>query len=100
MNSESRLGRVNADIFRVLTMANNIDAHILRVEAAADLGTARVYVNGKREEFERATGFSKNEIAQKMKIRKVPALRFIVDEGEKNTARVEELLLQIKGEKH
>jgi len=90
------MARTNADIFRVLSYANKTQHHILRVETAADLGTCRVYVNGGAKEFAGAEGYYKTEIAKNIKIRKVPALRFILDDGEKNTARVEELLKQIK----
>ena len=114
MNSKSRnsvkdnfILRVDADIFRIMTLAlrekvqneNLIDAAILRVETAPDLSTSRVFVNGRVREFEALSGLFRNEIAHNMRIKRVPALRFIVDEGDKNTARVEELLRQIKGEK-
>ncbi|MDR0462044.1 MAG: 30S ribosome-binding factor RbfA [Christensenellaceae bacterium] len=104
MNSKAYVGRINTDIFRVLTTAlqnklhgdSFLDVHILRVEASADLSSARVYVNIKAKEMEAHNGFFRNEIAQSINLRKVPNLRFIVDDGEKNTARVEELLKQIK----
>ena len=96
MNSEAYIGRVNSDIFRVLTLANNTDAHILRVEASPDLSSARVFVNGGVEEMEHASGYFRNELANNLRLRKIPNLRFLLDDGDKNTARVEELLQQIK----
>ena len=91
MNSKAYIGRINTDIFRILTVSNPLDAHILRVEVTPDLGLAKVFVNKDAEKFATKTGFFKNEIAS-LNLRKVPNLKFIVDDGEKNTARVEELL--------
>lgn len=101
------MGRTGADIFRILTVAlrekigdqNLNDVSIIRVDISKDLGTARVFVNQKSKEMETLTGFFRNEIARNLKIKRVPNLRFIIDEGEKNAARVDELLKQIKGEK-
>ena len=102
------MGRVNTDIFRVLTTAlrdkikdeNLSEVHILRVDTAPNLDTARVFINTGAKQMEALNGFFRNEIAQNLKIRKVPTLRFIVDEGGKNTVRVEELLKQIKTTEH
>jgi ribosome-binding factor A len=99
------LGRTSADITRVLTMALRqkvqnealADFAILRCEVSPDLGSCRVFVNGGVREFEKLTAFFKSEIADGIKIKRVPNLRFVLDDGEKNTARVEELLRQIKG---
>jgi len=97
------MGRTNADIFRILTLAlqksgdkNLTDVHILRVECSADLSTARVFINGGLKHMEGISAFLRNEIAQNMKVRKVPSLRFIIDDGAKNTARVEELLNELR----
>jgi ribosome-binding factor A len=45
--------------------------------------------------LERASGFLRNEIAQNVKMKQAPRLRFILDKGIENAARVEELLAQI-----
>jgi len=117
MNSKSNsvkgsyMERTNADILRVLSVALRQKAHteilsdvsILKVDASKDLSTARVYIstqsNIRQEivlsELNKLNGFFRNEIAQNIKIRRVPNLRFIVDEGSKNVNRVEELLQQI-----
>jgi len=95
------MGRVNADIFRILSVAalqRVDDGSILRVETAADLSSAKVFVSGNVEGFERSVGSFKTAIANGMRIKRVPNLRFVLDEGDKNTARVEELLKQIRGE--
>ena len=100
------LDRVNADLTRILITAlrqkiNDValaDVNILRVETSADLSTARVFVTGGAKELSAQTGFFRNEIAQNMKIRRVPNLRFLVDNGQANADRIEELLRQVKGE--
>jgi ribosome-binding factor A len=105
--SKNLLQRTAADIQRVLTVAvlqkisneNIASAAIVRVELSADFATCRVYVNGAVKDFESATNFLRNEIAQNVKMRRIPALRFILDDGEKNAKRVEELLQQINSGK-
>ena len=98
--------RTNADLLRVLTVAlrqrvnddSLVNVSILRVECGADLSTARVFVTGGEKALNASIGFFRNEIAQNLKIRRVPNLRFIVDTGGDNAARVEELLKIAKGE--
>jgi ribosome-binding factor A len=78
---------------------NFASVDILRVETAPDLGSARVYVNSAvgAKELEKSVGFLRTEIANNMKIKRVPNLRFIVDNGEQNAQRVDELLKIING---
>lgn len=85
--------RVNADILRILRMARP-DLDILSVECSADLSSAKLFVP--RITDEKVLSFLKSQIAQNMQIRRVPNLRFIIDDGESNVKRVEELLAQIK----
>ena len=97
--------RANADITRVLSLALRekvqderlVDFNILRCECSADLSSCRVYVDGGETEFAHLSAFFKNEIAHNIKIRRIPNLRFILDDGDKNVQRVEELLAQIHG---
>jgi ribosome-binding factor A len=104
---DNYLKRIDADIYRILTLAlrqkvgneNLLNESILRVETSADLSSARVYISGGQSDFEAVAGLFRNEIAQNMRIKRVPNLRFIVDLGEQNAQRVEELLKQIKGGK-
>jgi len=99
--------RTSADLFRVLTLAlqqkvhnqNLADVSIVRLELSPDFGTCRVFVTGGVEELSKMTAFFRNEIAQSVKIRKVPNLRFLRDDGEKNAQRVEELLGKINSQK-
>ena len=97
--------RTNADLFRVLSMAlrKHSDptihtANILRVETSADLSTSRISVNGGADVLNANAGFFRNEIANNMKIRRVPNLRFMDDKGQQNADRIEELLRQARGE--
>ena len=61
---DNYMARTNADIFRILTVAlrdkvkspSLCDVAILRVEAAADLGTARVFVSGGETELNSMNG--------------------------------------------
>ena len=101
----AHIARVDADILRVLTLAlrqktDNIGlagVDILRVETSSNLDNAKVYVTGSPDFFAKSSGFFRNEIAKNLNLRRVPSLRFIVDEGQKNADRVEELLNQIRG---
>jgi len=103
MNSNSvknnYIKRIEADIFRIIRTATIANGNVLRVELSKDLSSARVFVSGDIKEFENMSGFLKTEIANNMSIRKVPNLKFIIDVGEQNAQRVEELLRQIKGSK-
>jgi len=107
MNSSSvagaRIERVNADILRVLTITlrqkiDNADlsgVSILRVETSSNLDNAKVFVNRGADVLAKVNGIFRNEIARTLNLRRVPLLRFIVDEGQKNADRVEELLGEI-----
>ena len=98
------ISRTNADIFRVLSLALRekvanpalADAAIVRVDTAPDLGNCKIFVTGEVAAFEKLTAMFKAEIANNLKIKRVPSLKFVVDNGDKNTLRVEELLKQIK----
>jgi ribosome-binding factor A len=96
---DNYLKRVDADLLRVLSMAIRkaddpavLDINILRVETSADLSSCRVVVTSNPEAMAKLQGFFKNEIAKTTKIKRVPNLRFVVDTGEDNAKRVEELL--------
>ena len=113
MNSKTKtsspafIGRINSDIFRILSVALRdkvsdpklCNVHVLKVDTAPDLGHAKVFVNSCEKELNDMHGFFRNEIAHNIKIRRVPNLRFIIDDGDKNSARVEELLKQINSTK-
>ena len=94
-----KVERINTDILRVLTLAiqksqdaSLADIIIQRVETTADLSEAKVYVNGGLLALEHASGFLRTEVAQRVKMKQAPRLKFIVDRGLENAERVEELL--------
>lgn len=79
---------------------------ISRVEVTDDLQLAKVYV---RHDFgssgdvralvkglESATGKLRKDVAEALKLRYAPNLRFYYDEGQDAALRIEELLLEVK----
>ena len=73
---------------------------IPEVRVSKDFSYADVYVSFINEEDEKpslevlnkARGFIRSELATKLDIRRVPEIRFKVDDGWKKEARIEELL--------
>jgi len=96
MNSKgnTHIQRVNSDIIRLLRSLT--DANITRVETTADFGECKVWVEGDVAKLEKSAGYLRTEIANSIKMKKTPVLRFIKDKGIENAARVEELLKVIK----
>jgi ribosome-binding factor A len=75
------------------------------VEVTQDLSFARVFVTvhaeGKEREqtllaLERAAGFVRRELAQRMELREVPEIRFALDTSIDTGARVDELLRKLE----
>lgn len=73
---------------------------IPEVRVSKDFSYANVYVSFINEADEKpslevlnkAKGFIRSELATKLDIRRVPEIRFVVDDGYKKEARIEELL--------
>lgn len=73
---------------------------IPEVKVSKDFSYATVYVSFINEADEKpslevlnkAKGFIRSELAKKLDIRRVPEIRFVVDEGYKREARITELL--------
>lgn len=73
---------------------------IPEVRVSKDFSYATVYVSFIKEEDEapslevlnKAKGFIRSELAKTLDIRRVPEIRFVVDEGYKREARITELL--------
>jgi ribosome-binding factor A len=86
-------------------------AVVTRVEMAADLKSARVYLRlleggddpqrraRLTEALGRASGMLRREVTHRLGLRFAPQLRFLYDEGLDRTMRVEELLAEIEAEK-
>ncbi len=84
-------------------------ATVTAVEVSPDLEHARVHVSvlgGEAEEREslaalqRASGYLRTELGRRMRIRKVPELRFLADPSAKEAMRISQLLreLGVEGE--
>lgn len=73
---------------------------IPEVRVSKDFSYAKVYVSFIKEEDEKeglevlnkAKGFIRSELASKLDTRRVPEIRFVIDDGYKKEARIEELL--------
>ena len=93
-----RTDRLNKDFKREISaiLMNMKDARVntflsvMRVEVTGDLSYAKVYIgslNGSEqakaacETLRKAEGHIKSELAQKLRIRKIPELRFVPDDS-------------------
>lgn len=74
---------------------------IYDVVVTKDLGLAKVYFNKMDSQqdisqilhgLESASGFLRNQLGKSLKLRKIPELRFIIDETEENSQKIEELI--------
>lgn len=81
---------------------------VTEVRVAPDLKQARVYVSvvGSAAEqaevlkgLHAAAGFIRHELVERMQLRRLPELLFVLDRSEEYGERVEELLRQVKKEK-
>lgn len=77
---------------------------IVKVEVSPDMSTAKVFISVLGDEqakknsikgLESAMGFLRSELSQRMRLRQVPALRFVLDESIEHGARIAALLHQI-----
>ncbi len=82
-------------------------ASIVKVDLSGDLRVAKVYVSvlGDAEAqkntykgLESALGFIRRELAQRLRLRFVPEVRFIMDTSIAHGARIAELIHRIKDE--
>ena len=84
-------------------------ASITRVDVSTDLSyaTVRVSVIGSKQEqmkslnaLQKSAGFIRTHLSKIIKIRKIPELRFVIDENQQHAARIDEILhgLKEKGE--
>lgn len=82
-------------------------ASIVKVELSGDLRVAKVYVSvlgdaeakkNTQKGLDSALGFIRHELAQRLRLRFVPEVRFVMDESIAHGARIAELLHKIKGD--
>ena len=116
MGQGSRPDRVGEEIRHELATMLSRDVHdpgigfvtLTRVKVSPDLQQARVFYTilgdqAKRKDTERAliraTPFLRRQIAAKIRLRRVPELRFEFDESVENQDRIERILLEIKSER-
>jgi ribosome-binding factor A len=116
MGQGSRPDRVGEEIRQELATQLSRHVHdpgigfvtLTRVKVSPDLQLARVFYTmlgdeTKRRETERAlvraTPFLRRQIGAKIRLRRVPELRFEFDQSVENQDRIERILLEIKSER-
>jgi ribosome-binding factor A len=82
---------------------------ITRVKVSPDLQLARAYYTqlgdeaarkATRRALDRATPFLRRQIGQRLRLRRVPELRFEFDESVEKQDRIEQILLELKEERN
>ena len=113
MPQSNKQGRINENIKRELISIIGAMKDprvqgfltVMRVEAAPDLSSAKVYVSMLGENnatkdavaaLQRAAGHIRTEISKRMHIHKAPELHFLADDGAKYAAHINELLEGLK----
>ena len=116
MGQGSRPDRVGEEIRHELATMLSRHVHdpgigfvtLTRVKVSPDLQQARVFYTmlgdaAKRRDTERAlvraTPFLRRQIGAKMRLRRVPEIRFEFDESVENQDRIERILLELKSER-
>lgn len=82
---------------------------VTSVRIASDLQLARVLISVKSSDpqvprevmaaLDRASGFLRGAIGERMRLRRVPELSFVLDQTADNAARVEDILREIEAER-
>jgi ribosome-binding factor A len=116
MGQGSRPDRVGEEIRQELATMLSRHVHdpgigfvtLTRVKVSPDLQQARVFYTmlgdeAKRKDTERAlvraTPFLRRQLGARMRLRRVPELRFEFDQSVENQDRIERILLEIKSER-
>jgi len=82
---------------------------ITEVEVSGDLSVAKIFVSTLQEKndpaammegLEKAAGYLRKEIGQRIEVRHTPELRFIYDKSIERGQRIHNLLNEIKGDKN
>lgn len=111
-----KIGRITSDIKSALSeLLREVKdprisklLSIVKVDVSSDLSYATVYVSA-IEGFEvtvssvkalkGASGFLRRELGSKLKLRKVPELRFIADDSIEQSANISKIIYSLKEEK-
>jgi ribosome-binding factor A len=116
MSQGARPERVGEEIRQELAQLIARDVHdpgvgfvtLTRVKVSADLQMARVYYTSLGDEktrretqraLERATPFLRRHIAARVRLRRVPELRFEFDKAVAHQDRIEQILLDLEAER-
>ena len=117
MSQGSRPDRVADQIRSELALLISREVHdpgigfvtLTRVQVTPDLQLARVYYTSMGDEkalkatakaLGRATPFLRRQVAQRLRLRRVPELQFFYDESIANHDRIEQILQDLKAERH
>ena len=116
MSQGSRALRVADQVRAELAQLLSRDVHdpgigfvtLTRVELSADLQIARVYYTSLGDEsqrgasasaLDRASPFLRRQIGARLKLRRVPELRFVYDDSIAGQDRIEQILSQLRNER-
>jgi ribosome-binding factor A len=116
MPQGARPERVGEEIRQELAMLLARDVHdpgvgfvtITRVKVSPDLQLARAYYTqlgddaakkATRKALDRATPFLRRQLGARLRLRRVPELRFEFDESVEKQDRIEKILLELKEER-
>ncbi len=107
-----RVGRVASQIRKEVSHIVEFEARdellkgviVIDVEVSADLRHSRIYVNHMdgssvrgelMERLDRATGFIRFQLSRRMRLRRMPDIRFIYDDTQDRGFRVDAILKEI-----
>ena len=111
MRAFKRIDRVNKEMLRVISTAIQLevqdprvtDVVVVAVRVSADLSVANVYIDrisGDLDEaiagLNAAKGFLRSKVANSMRLKRIPKLRFFKDEITQQLNRIQTLLDEIE----
>ena len=94
-----KLQRINSDIYRIIATFiadRGLGAEVVDVKTSADLSECKVFVTAELDALQKSAAHLRGDIAKRLNLKNTPKLKFILDKGRENAARVEELLGQIR----